>query len=144
MIDHASQTISTWLLRHRADIKTPQRADSLDPRKMRPVILASLFAIAVMAIPVAHEMHRTKHLAKRDGGDELFAITFQALLAFGGFILGGNIIAKKAINYYFNKKGAYDEESLKKNLLAAARVKNIGAKPQPFEQRLVEEVYMPL
>lgn len=112
---------------------------------MRPVVFVSLFAIAAMAIPIAHEIFGTKHLTKRNSNaGPTIDFLLATLLTFGGFVWGGGIITKRAINYYFNKKVLYDEERLKKNMMAEARVKKIGIKPQSMESRLIDEVYLPL
>jgi hypothetical protein len=112
---------------------------------MRSSVLIPLFAIAAVAIPIVHEISRTKHLAKRNlNMNSTAEILFAALVAFGGFIWSGGIISKRAINYYFNKQVMHDEERLKKNMIAEARVKDIGVKPQHLEARLIDDVYLPM
>lgn len=56
---------------------------------MRPVVFVSLFAIAAMAIPIAHEIFGTKHLTKRNSNaGPTIDFLLATLLTFGGFVWG--------------------------------------------------------
>jgi hypothetical protein len=95
---------------------------------MKPVVLAGLFALVVVAVPVAIEIGEENHLEKRGGTDTVIADVVKALIAFGAFIWGGGIIAKRAVNYYFEKREKYDREHPKTNLMAGARIRNTATK----------------
>jgi hypothetical protein len=101
---------------------------------MRPFIVTLLFAIAVVAIPLV--MEEGKHLQKR-GRDPVIADIVKGLVAFGAFIWGGGIIAKRAVNYYIVKLEEVENEKLKNHLMAGARMKMKMA-PQPLESTLVD------
>ena len=103
---------------------------------MRPFIITSLFAIAVVAIPLAIEIEEGKHLQKRET-DTVIADVVKALFAFGAFIWGGGIIAKRAVNYYFVKLEEVEKEKLKNHLMATARIQ-AKIPPQPLESTLVD------
>ena len=103
---------------------------------MRPFIVTSLFAIAVVAIPIAIEIEKGKHLQKRET-DTVIADIIKALVAFGAFIWGGGIVAKRAVNYYFVKLDEVENEKLKNHLMAGARMQ-MKMRPQPLESTLVD------
>jgi len=90
---------------------------------MRPIILCGLFALAVVAVPIAFEIEHGKHLEKRGATDNVIADAVKAIVAFGAFIWGGNIIAKKAVNYYFDKKAMYDEAKKQKDMMDGAMIR---------------------
>ena len=102
---------------------------------MRPFIITSLFAIAVVAIPLAMEIEG-KHLQKR-GNDAVVADLVKALVAFGAFLWGGGIIAKRAVKYYFVKLEEFEKEKLKDYMMATARIQ-AKIPPQPLEATLLD------
>jgi len=101
---------------------------------MRPFILISLFTIAVVAIPLATETAGI-HLQKRD--EAIIAGLIQAVIAFGAFIWGGGIIAKRAVNYYFMKLEEVEKKKLKDYLMATARIQT-KIPPQPLDSTLID------
>jgi ribulose-5-phosphate 4-epimerase/fuculose-1-phosphate aldolase len=108
---------------------------------MRPVILCGLYALAVVAIPIAIEINseNEKHLEKRGGTDAVIADAVKALIAFGAFVWGGSIIAKYGVNYYFEKKAQIDVEKQKKErqMMAAATMRT--SRLTPNERKKEEE-----
>ena len=103
---------------------------------MRKFILTSLFAIAVVAIPLAIEIEEGKHLQKRET-DTVIADIVKALVTFGAFIWGGGIIAKRAVNYYFVKLDEVEREKLRNHLMATARMHGKPL-PQPLESTILD------
>jgi hypothetical protein len=101
---------------------------------MRPIVLTSLFAIAVVAIPVAIEIESGKHLQKRGMGT-VFGDLVNTALMFGAFIWGGGIIAKRAVNYYFVKKEEVEKENIRNQLMATAKMQQ---KKSEFVPQLVQ------
>jgi len=106
---------------------------------MRPLILTGIFALTVVAIPIAVELEQMKHLEKRGSTDTVIADVVKALIAFGAYVWGGGIIAKKAVNYYFDKKAKLEMDKEKRKnqtqLLNAAAVKKTQL--PPAEQKKV-------
>src|SRR5271170_22947 len=131
---HRDSTKTTTIL-----LKPPPEYKNARTVKMRPIILTSLFAIAVVAIPVAIEIENGKHLEKR-GMDSVLADLVKAAITFGAFIWGGGIIAKRAVNYYFVKKEEVEKEKIRSQLMAAAKMQQKKAElvPQPLESTLVD------
>ena len=101
---------------------------------MRKFILTSLFAIAVVAIPLAMEIEKRKHPQKRET-DAVIDGIIKALETFGAFIWGGGIIGKKAVNYYFVK--LEEREKLRNHLMATARIR-AKIPPQPLESTILD------
>jgi hypothetical protein len=106
---------------------------------MRPIVLTSLFAIAVVAIPVAIEIESGKHLEKR-GTYTILANLVKTAITFGAFIWGGGIIAKRAVNYYFVKKEEVENEKMRSQLMAVAKMQQKKSEfvPQPLESTFVD------
>jgi hypothetical protein len=102
---------------------------------MRPFIITSLLAIAVVAIPLVLDLE-CKQLQKRTT-DEVAANVVKALIAFGAFLWGGGIIARRAVNYYFVKLEEVEKEQLKNHMMAAARMQ-AKIRPQPLEATLID------
>lgn len=99
---------------------------------MRPfIIITSLLAISAVAIPLAFGSE-CKQLHNRMS-DEVVANGVKALIAFGAFLWGGGIIARRAVKYYFVKL----EELEKEQLMAAARMR-AKIRPQPLETTLID------
>jgi dsRNA-specific ribonuclease len=108
---------------------------------MRSIILVGLFALAVVAIPLAVEIQSGKHIERRGSTDAVIADVVKALIAFGAFIWGGGIVAKKAVNYYFEKKAQLDQGKERRRgqnqtmVQAAVKKSNLP----PYERKKVEE-----
>jgi hypothetical protein len=85
---------------------------------MRAFILFAIFAIAVIAFPI--EISTGSHLSKRSASDDVLAEIVRAAIAFGLFLWGGGIIAKRGVNYYFQKLDEYEKERAKETLITTA------------------------
>ena len=97
---------------------------------MRQFAFTSLFVLTVVAIPLAIEMGSGKHLQKR-GTDSVIADVVKALLAFGAFIWGGEIISRRAVNYYFQKKAEIEKEKMKHESRKNATTIKVWPQPDP-------------
>jgi len=97
---------------------------------MRRFVVFSLFAFAVVAIPLSLDINgeHINHLDRRSS-DSLIADVVKACIAFGAFIWGGGIISRRAINYYFDKKAELEKETARNRLMAQAKIQ--VAKPVP-------------
>jgi hypothetical protein len=78
---------------------------------MRFILLAFIcIAVVVVAVPLEIDVIEDgKHLRKR-GTDAIIADAVKAIVAFGAFIWGGGIIARRGVDYYFGKKAALENE----------------------------------
>jgi len=85
---------------------------------MKPIVFISLFVLAATALPIAIDINGSHQLQKRDGTNDLIVTIVKALVVFGGFIWGGGIISKRAVNYYFKQL----DERQKQNLLAVGKM----------------------
>lgn len=78
---------------------------------MKPFIFITLFILAATAVPIAIDINESHQLQKRDGTNDLIVSLVKLVVLFGGFIWGGGIISRRAVNYYFEK---LDERTRKK------------------------------
>src|SRR5271170_4113595 len=78
---------------------------------MKPIVFIS-FVLAATALPIAIDINGSHQLQKRDGTNDLIVTIVKALVVFGGFIWGGGIISKRAVNYYFEKLDERQKQSL--------------------------------
>ena len=86
---------------------------------MKPIIFISLFVLAATAVPIAIDINGSHgHLQKRDGTDDLIVSLVKAIVVFGGFIWGGGIISRRAVNYYFEKL----DERTKQNMVEKGKI----------------------
>lgn len=85
---------------------------------MKPIIFISVFVLAATAVPIAIDINGSSHLQKRDGTSDLIVSIVKALVVFGGFVWGGGIISRRAVNYYFEKL----DERTKQNMVAVGKL----------------------
>jgi len=88
---------------------------------MRILFLFAIFAIAVTALPL--EIYTGSHLSKRSAMDDVLAGLVKAAIAFGVFLWGGGIVARRGVNYYFKKLEEYEKEKATGHLIAMTRAK---------------------
>jgi F0F1-type ATP synthase membrane subunit a len=100
---------------------------------MKLIVFISLFVLAATALPIAIDINGSHQLQKRDGTNDLIVTIVKALVVFGGFIWGGGIIAKRGVNYYFDKL----DERQKQNLLAVGKVHALIEAKKMEEQEYV-------
>ena len=91
-----------------------------------------IFAIAIMALPV--EIYTGNHLSKPGAIDDVLAEGVKAAIAFGLFLWGGGIVAKRGVNYYFKKLEEYETNKTKERLSTMTWTKL----PPPHKDDLVE------
>jgi len=79
---------------------------------MKPIIFISAFVLAASAVPIAIDVNGSHHLQRRDGTDDLIGSIGKALVVFAGFIWGGGIISRRAVDYYFEKLNERTRQSM--------------------------------
>ena len=73
-------------------------------------MLAALSAICVSAIPMAFDIAE-RQLDKRHEGDTITTHILKSIVTLGALVLGGTIISRRAVNYYFQTKEEYDRQN---------------------------------
>jgi hypothetical protein len=92
---------------------------------MRLLIFVLVCVIAVVvAVPLEIDIQtKAGHLQKR-GTDAILADLVKAAIAFGAFVWGGSIVARRGVNYYFEKKAIIEREKLRHQLMMKAKLEN--------------------
>lgn len=78
---------------------------------MKHIVLIALCTLTATAVSMAIGERNGKHFQKRCT-DIVIADIAKALITFGAFIWGGEIISRRAVNYYFKRKEEIEKEKI--------------------------------